>query len=401
VRAPAEPGEAECRAALGLVLAAAGALAVPALVATPAATHPAVGLCVAGALVVGAFSVVPAALLERRFAFAAVARIEAAQALAYNAVAVALAWAGQGVASVAAALLVRAAVGALGVHRAQPGPLLPCWDPRRVGPHLRFGLPALGATVVSQAKDAALPVLVGAAAGAAAVGLVSFAQLAAAAPSLALTILSRLYLPAFARLQADPAALARAASLALRGGHAVVAPLAVLALALAEPGTRLLFGPEWLPALPTFRLLWVANLFAPTALVVLGLFGARGRSRAALAVAAGWAAGTWLLGAPLVAAWGAVGYGVANVAVHGVTLAAIRTVRRDVPLRPLAEALPAWLAAGVAGGVVWHLSAVAPVEDVAGLVLLAVLGLVLHGAAVVLLRPAAGRRVPALVRQGA
>ena len=63
-----------------------------------------------------------------------------------------------------------------------------------------------------------------------------------------------------------------------------------------------------------FRLLWIANLFAPTNVVLLGVLGARGRSDAVLAVTVAWTAGTWLLGVPLVLAWDALGYGVANVA---------------------------------------------------------------------------------------
>ena len=46
----------------------------------------------------------------------------------------------------------------------------------------------------------------------------------------------------------------------MRATHALVAPCAVLMLALIQPITVLVFGPQWLPALPIFRLLWIGNL---------------------------------------------------------------------------------------------------------------------------------------------
>jgi hypothetical protein len=64
-------------------------------------------------------------------------------------------------------------------------------------------------------------------------------------------------------------------------------------------------------------------------------------------------------------------------------------VRRDVPVRPLAAALPAWVAALAAALVVQAV----PVRDVPELAMLAALGVALYGAALLRLRAHAPLRL--------
>jgi PST family polysaccharide transporter len=371
VRQPEEPDASDCRAVLTLGLWVAGGLALAALTVAVMLGGARVEAwllgCGALALLAAPFQALPVALLERRLAFASVARIEAAQALAYNGVAVALASLGLGVVSIAPALLARAATGAVLAQHASALRVAPGGRLAGIGRHLRFGLPLLGSSVVGYAKDAFVPVLIGATAGAAAVGLVGWAQLVAAAPSLTLMILARLYLPAFARLQHERGALGDAVARALRASHALVAPLAVLTAALIEPITRLVFGVQWLPALPVFRLLWVANLFAPTSVVLLAVLAATGRARQSLGIGLAWAAGTWLLGVPLVLAWGPLGFGAANVAVQAVIVLLIRAARRDVAVRVLPAAVPPWAVALLMGAAVRALDTAVPATDLLGL----------------------------------
>src|SRR5262249_37749016 len=147
----------------------------------------------------------------------------------------------------------------------------PLWDWQRAGAFLRVGAPLQGTAVVSQLKDSITPIFIGLAAGTATVGYVQWAQTLATGPLWASLVLSRVYLPTFARVQRDPATLARFVGGAVRAPPALVAPCAVLILALIQPITVLVFGAQWLPAVPIFLILWLSNLVIPTTTAVLAM----------------------------------------------------------------------------------------------------------------------------------
>lgn len=331
--------------------------------------------------------------LERRLAFDRLAIAEVSQALAFNGIAVALAWRGAGARGVAVALLARSVVGAVLTNLISPWPLGWRWDWPRVRAHLRFGLPYQGGNFVNLAKDSITPLLVGALLGAAEVGYVNWAQMVAAYPVMLLMILQRLYLPAFSRMQHHPEALGVFVERILRTTHALCAPLAVLALALAVPGTRLLFGEKWLAALPVFYLCWVANLVVPTAGPLAALLNALGHSGLVFRFAVMWAVSTWALGAPAIVWLGTLGYGVANVGVQLTNVLLFRAARRRVRFRILPAMLPAWGAAGAAGGAVAAAAHALPPRSVPGLAAYAAAGLAVYAICLACLVPGDARRV--------
>jgi PST family polysaccharide transporter len=198
-------------------------------------------------------------------------------------------------------------------------------------------------------KDSITPIFIGLAAGAAAVGYVQWAQTLALGPLWASMVLSRVYLPTFARVQRDPATLARFVEGAVRATHALVAPCAVLVLALIEPITTLVFGAQWLPAVPIFRVLWLANLVVPTSTAVLAFLAALGDTRTSLRFALVWLVTTWVLGVPLVWWAGAMGYALANVGVLLTNLALFRVARTRLDFRLVPATVPVWLWAATVG----------------------------------------------------
>jgi O-antigen/teichoic acid export membrane protein len=341
---------------------------------------------------------IPALQLERALDFGRLGMVEAAQAVTLNAGLLLVAWSRGPVWAFGLAFAARGLVGSLLAQAACPWRPAWAWDRARLASHLRFGLPYQGATLVSIAKDAIAPVMIGLTAGAAAVGLVSWAQTLAAFPVWALMPFGRLYLPAFARLQGDPPALARLVERVVRGANLVVAPLAVVTLALAEPITRIVFGETWLPALPLLFLLWTANLWVATATPLLGLLSALGRARTAFAFAVAWMLATWLLGAPLILALGPVGYGLANVVVQLVNLALFREARRLLPLRLLRAAAPPWAAAGLVGLLLHAISRTWPPQDLPQLALFLLAPLVVYALALAGFTPAAWRRAGVLLK---
>jgi PST family polysaccharide transporter len=192
-------------------------------------------------------------------------------------------------------------------------------------------------------------VLVGLTSGAAAVGMINWAQTLAAFPVWALMPFQRLYMPVFAGLQRDRATLGHLVERTVTATNGIVAPAAVFTLALSEPITRIVFGEVWLPGRPIFALLWTANLWVATATPLLALVNALGKPRTAFTFAVLWMAATWLLGVPLIVMAGPLGYAMANALVQLINLALFRFAKRLVPMRLLGAAATPWLAAAAVG----------------------------------------------------
>ena len=127
--------------------------------------------------------------------------------------------------------------------------------------------------------------------------------------------------------------------------NATTAPLAVLTLVLIDPVTHLLFGDKWLPALTLFYLLWAANIFVPSATPLYSLLNATGHARKALGFSILWMAGTWLLGAPLIIAFGTIGFAIANLLVQFSNFWLYRVAKGIVKFRVLPAVIPAWIMA--------------------------------------------------------
>jgi O-antigen/teichoic acid export membrane protein len=349
-------------------------------------------------LFAASFQTIPAIRLERHLAFDRLSIAEVTQALVYNGVAVALAYSGFGAASLVLAILARSVVGALVIQVVSRWRISWAWDWPLVKQHLAFGIPYQGISVVSLIKDSITPVMVGLMVGTAAVGYINWAQMVAAYAVIALMAFQRLYLPMFARLQGDRAALGAVVQRVIWATNAICAPLSILTLALFEPFTTIVFGPKWLAAAPYFRLLWAANIVVPTATPVFGLLSALGHSRVALLFALIWMVGTWLFGAPLIYVYGGIGFAIANCLVQVSNFALVYVAKRQVPFTVLRTVFPAWTAAAAVGVVAFCLQRVLPIENVFVLVAYLVAGIALYLAGIATLDRNAVNRAWALFR---
>lgn len=386
VRQGEEPSEEDYRVVLGLQHALAVALAAALWLAAArlsgmyrlSASGIAMFHVVALTVLLTPIQSVSTIRLERHLLFGKLSAVEVVQAIVYNLSLLALIARGAGIVSFSAALLARAVAGALFTWLLAPWRIAWRFDPARVRELLAFGLPYQGSSVVSLAKDSLSPVLVGALLGTAAVGQIHWAQMVAVYPVLALMALSRIYLPSFARLQAHPDHLARFVENVMRMTNALVAPIAVTMLALAEPLVRLVFGSKWLNALPLFHLLWVANLIVPCATPLLGLLNALGLSRVTFGFTLLWMVMTWALGTPLVLMLGTLGYGIANLLVQFSGLWLVRVARARVKFRVLAVVTPPWGVAFTVGALLYAEQRIHPPGDVPTLIGLALGGLLLY-----------------------
>lgn len=409
IRQPSEPTMADYRSVfsiqLVIVLGLAATLwvAAPTLAALYRLSTDGIWLfrLIALSLFTTAFIVIPQVQLERHLDFSKLARVEVAQAITFNVTAVYLAWRGWGVLSFGIAMLLRAVVGAALANWIKPWEMRWHWDLERAKPHLAFALPFQGAQFISVIKDSISPIFIGVLLGAGAVGYVNWAGMVAAYSLLALMVLQRLYLPAFARLQYQPSTLGAFVERILLIANATTAPLAILTVVLIGPITHILFGEKWLPALPLFYLFWAANIFVPSATPLYSLLNATGHARKALGFSILWMVGTWLLSAPSIIAFGTIGFSIANLLVQFSNFWLYRVAKDIVKFRVLPSVIPVWVMAITMGTAIFVLTKLWAPRDFTCLSLYLMLGLAAYSLMVYLFYKKEFQEVFILVRDRA
>ena len=295
------------------------------------------------------FQVIPAARLERHLSFEKLAMVEVAMSFVFYSTAVGLAWKGVGTLSFAIAMVARSLTGAILVNRASPWRIRWHWDWERARAHLKFGVPYQGVGFIFLLMSSITPVFIGLLLGAASVGYINWAQMVAAYPVLALMVMQRVYLPAFARLQLNREALSRFVEQVLRATNGLVAPVAILTLVLVGPPHKICLRPEVDGSAATILYALGSDIFVPTATPLLALLNALGHSRTAFKFALICMLGTWVLRHPLDSGVWNVGFAVANLCVNSTNLILYRVVRAHLSFRILPMIVPAWCVATVIG----------------------------------------------------
>jgi O-antigen/teichoic acid export membrane protein len=301
------------------------------------------------------FMVVPLIRMERHLAFNKVAVVDSAQAIVFNVLAVYFAWRGLGAYAFVWALLLRSLVGTVVANWISPWRIGWHWDWPLIRAHLSFGLPYQGIQVSSLLKDSIAPIFIGLLLGTADVGYITWASMIAAYPVLILTVLQRLYMPAFARLQHQRDQLASLLENLILANNAVAAPLSILTLVMIVPITSTIYGAKWLVALPYFYLFWCVNLVVPTVMPTMGLLNALGKSKIVLLFAVIAMAGIWIIGTPLILLCGAIGFAIANLVVQFSAYWMYRVAQRQISFRLLPVTVPVWGIAGASGILVYIL----------------------------------------------
>jgi O-antigen/teichoic acid export membrane protein len=334
-----------------------------------------------GALVLTSFMVMPQIKMERELAFDRLAMVEVCQAVGFNVSAILFALKGWGALSFSAALLMRSGIGAVLAHLSSPWKFAFRWDLELLKKHLQYGVALQAGQVIGVVvRDSISPLLIGMLLGAADVGYVTWATSLAGYSIWVLVPLQRLYLPLFARLQSDPARLKTVVESVLWMVNAVVAPLALITLALSHPITKVIFGDKWAVALPLYYLICAANTLASNVLPLTGVLNALGQSRKTLQLSILWTTATWVFGAPLVWWFGLKGFGFALIGIQSTNILLYRSVSRLTGVTILKSYFPSWpVSAGIAAALVL-LQVVSPVHHITGLVTYGILAMSVYAA---------------------
>jgi PST family polysaccharide transporter len=203
----------------------------------------------------------PSVMMERNLRFGPLAAAEIAQQAAYYCLAIALALGGFRAWSFVIAGVGQLAVGAAVVNlawRRRPSIGLDRTALRR---SLTFGLGYQLSVVLMVLRDTPVPVMAGAALGAAPAGLLQFAMRVALSFASIDEIIGRIAFPVFSRLQGRKEEQGRALAAATTLTALVVVPVQCLLAALAPALVPTLFGPQWTDAVVPMQIVCVATIF--------------------------------------------------------------------------------------------------------------------------------------------
>lgn len=252
VRMP-EPPTAELQAAtmgflLAVTLPAAFALLLVAFVLLPAlGTYSDVVRVIAITLVavpIYAARAVPMAMMDREMRFGRVAAVEAADTVGFNVFALATALAGVGVFSLAGAVPVGAALGALIAWLTQRATRMPRFEIARVKPLIGFGSRVSVLGVLYLGRDLGYVTVIGAIGGAPMAGFYGMAKRLFSFPTALAAAVSRVMLPTLS--QSGEERLARTGRMVGQIALVCGLPLALVAGAI-QPFISVVLGSEWLP----------------------------------------------------------------------------------------------------------------------------------------------------------
>lgn len=230
-------------------------------------------------LPLGGLAAVPDALLTQRLDFRSRASAEIIASLCSGAIAVAMAWRGFGVWSLAWQSVV--AIGA----RALLLWVFSGWRPRgrfaveSFRSLFGFGGYMLMANLMNTLSVRLQSLLIGRLFDARLLGYYTLAQNTQQAPAQFMSsVLNRVGLPVFSTVVDRPAKLVGALRLSLRVSIFVFVPCMVGIAVVARPLIDVVYGARWEPAAPLLSILAIAAMFWPLHVLNLAAIGAQGRS---------------------------------------------------------------------------------------------------------------------------
>lgn len=296
----------------------------------------------AATVLLSTFTVVPVVRLERALKFERLSFADLAAQVAYVGIAVPLAmqyWHRPGLAQEQATeavwIFVFATVGSRLVHLVLvniASPWLPrlSWDTQRMRDLLRFGIPFQLNGVVNVLKDNFVPTFVAFVTTPEDVGYLVWSIGLATNALFLVPLVSKVAFPAFSRLQEDLPALKTSIEQAVRWTAATVFPVTFILAALARQIVEHVYGPKWLPGLPSFYLLCVPMLNAAYSTVMVSALYGMGKARTVLRLTTTWAIAGWGLGVPLTLLFGMEGFAAALCLVSCLSWMTVREMNKIV-----------------------------------------------------------------------
>jgi O-antigen/teichoic acid export membrane protein len=264
-------------------------------------------------LFITSFKTIPSIMLERKLRFELLIIPEIIETIAYNAIAIYMAFHGFGVWSLVIAVIVRTVLGAIALNVIAPWKI--GWKVARQSARelLHFGVPFQLNSVLALIKDNITPTIIAVWYGPAAVGFVNVAQNISSRPMEISTIVSRITFPTYSRIQGDKERLKRWIEKSIHLMSVVYFPAIIGLIVTASPILQFLYADKsdkWLPALPTLLWFLVAAIPVVITTTYTNAIYATGHPKIVLALMFLYTTLTWGIGLPMIHYFGYVGIAV-------------------------------------------------------------------------------------------
>src|SRR3972149_9624424 len=300
---------------------------------------------------------IPSILLERRLKFGLLILPEIVEVVAFQVLAVGLAYLGFGVWSFIIGLLVRSFLGTLVLFWVSPWRPQFAWDLKIAKRLVSFGVPFQLNGFIATIKDAVMPIFAGAVSGAAAVGYLNWALTFSKLPILFMADIFRVTFPTYSRIQGNTELLKKAIEKTIRFTNLFLFPTSFLLAALAKPIVTIIFTDKWLPALPAFYIHLVGIIIVGITNTFMDAFWALGKTKIAVKLLIIYTVVNWGVSVPLVYLFGFNGAMMGSVIVLYVSLPLTwYYIRKIVKVEVVKHSWPAFLASLVAGLLAFKLS---------------------------------------------
>lgn len=275
---------------------------------------------------------IPSVLLERELDFGKLVIPQVLENLAYNLVAVFLAWKGFGIRSFTYAVFIRGFVGLIAIYVVRP------WMPgfalskKSLKKLLTFGIPYQLNTFLATMKDDGMTVFLGSILGTAGIGFLGWAQKWAYTPlRLFMDNVLKVTFPAFSRMQDEREHLKRSVTRSIFFVCFLVFPsvvgLVILSPLLVEIIPRY---EKWEPALIPLFLISINTIFAAATTQLTNLLNAIGKIKTTFKLMIMWTVLTWVFIPALAIKYGVNGAALGYALVGSSSIIAIYIVRRHV-----------------------------------------------------------------------
>lgn len=238
---------------------------------------------------------IPSVLLERKLDFNKLVIPQIVETLFFSIVVVFLAIRGYGVASFSWAVLARGLSGLITIYLLSPWKIGFGFSKASASHLLSFGLPFQTNSFLALVKDDLFTIFLGKVLPFSQIGYIGWAKKWSEFPlRLVMDNVIKVTFPAFSRLQNNPAALKAALEKSILFLSLLILPMSVLMIILIRPAVYLI--PKylkWEPALFSFYLFVLANLFSALSTPLTNILNAIGKIKITLKLMLMWTILTW------------------------------------------------------------------------------------------------------------
>jgi O-antigen/teichoic acid export membrane protein len=231
-------------------------------------------------LFISALGAIQGTLLNKQLDFKTPMKIGAVATASSGAIGILMAWLGYGVWALAAQTLAATALTTTLLWRLHKWRPMFIFSPASARRLFGFGGYLFIAGLMDAAYNRIYTLLIGKLYGVRDLGFYNRADGTKQLPVGVLTgILSRVAFPILSAASEDKEKLRRGVQHALRGMMLINMPMMLGLMAAAEPAVYVLFGHQWLPAVPILQVLCLAGIFWPLHVINLNVLTAQGHSR--------------------------------------------------------------------------------------------------------------------------